>query len=761
MIGPSLAAADIFVDAAVELTAAPILQQSKPAIPPGCMQEEAATIMAPRRAAQPQGPCPPDDDGGSRQPPSMLKGARPPIFRATMLHPKPVGNALIGSLSGTTGPQRMQPYCLAGTPTASNASRMPRRKYWERSDAGDGSNHTQSGLHQGFGCFSLHSTVSDGCLTYIQPRDLRRRSAEGHAGAADRRLECWFDTVPTAAAARHAAAEDQLVLFRAVPGSVDVALASSQRVTRSRLPLWTPRPEIVAPSGRTHGADSLPRESSGLSPLTAVDWADFAADTERAAAPALQRQKPAVPHGFEPRVTNSIVAQHAAQVALTGLPAIRRSARVSQPAGQRQGALALQPLLERDKWDVILLRETHHRSLEEGAAWAQEGPNGLRSNGPAFWCHYTSQSRGLATLSRITAKIFNLTVRHSSATGRTLSVDTFGDLLYTVVCVYAPSVIAGRPYYFTQELLPSILADRHLLVNGDFNCITDSRTASPPGQRTLGYWTGLRHVKTDHCLYDVWRDLNADRAFSHIATGGHGSLQQVTLRRDTVGVAGCPPAAEGAQAEAAKGAALHAGVVWQFYGKPSTFWFHRLARERQSRTELKALWTGLFAEHPVSEAGGGAATGSGHVSPPEATAAAEGANRDGSMPATELEAALRSLLRGKAPGMDGIPYESYQHFWPALGQELTDETQEHGVMVFLDFEKAFDRLDRAWIERCMAAVGFDPGAQRWVHILHSGTTARVAYNGWHTDAFPVKSGVFQGSPLSSLLFLLATQAHGS
>ena len=63
--------------------------------------------------------------------------------------------------------------------------------------------------------------------------------------------------------------------------------------------------------------------------------------------------------------------------------------------------------------------------------------------------------------------------------------------------------------------------------------------------------------------------------------------------------------------------------------------------------------------------------------PPEATAAAEGANKDGSMPATELEAALRSLPCGKALGMDGIiPYEFYQRFWPALGQELTDVFHE-------------------------------------------------------------------------------------
>ena len=39
-----------------------------------------------------------------------------------------------------------------------------------------------------------------------------------------------------------------------------------------------------------------------------------------------------------------------------------------------------------------------------------------------------------------------------------------------------------------------------------------------------------------------------------------------------------------------------------------------------------------------------------------------------------------------------------------------------------------------------------------MRILHSGTTASVAMNGWHTDAYPVSSGVFQGSPLSPLLF---------
>ena len=54
----------------------------------------------------------------------------------------------------------------------------------------------------------------------------------------------------------------------------------------------------------------------------------------------------------------------------------------------------------------------------------------------------------------------------------------------------------------------------------------------------------------------------------------------------------------------------------------------------------------------------------------------------------------------------------------------------------------------------MTAVGFGAGGQRWVSLLHAGTTARVAFNGWHTARFPVQSGVFQGGPLSALLFVL-------
>ena len=84
-------------------------------------------------------------------------------------------------------------------------------------------------------------------------------------------------------------------------------------------------------------------------------------------------------------------------------------------------------------------------------------------------------------------------------------------------------------------------------------------------------------------------------------------------------------------------------------------------------------------------------------------------------------------------------------------------TGQPGAIVFLDLAKAFDRVDRAWILRSLEALGAPACIPRWVEVLHGGTCATVAYNGWVTDAFPVRSGVFQGSPLSPILYVAASQ----
>lgn len=78
-----------------------------------------------------------------------------------------------------------------------------------------------------------------------------------------------------------------------------------------------------------------------------------------------------------------------------------------------------------------------------------------------------------------------------------------------------------------------------------------------------------------------------------------------------------------------------------------------------------------------------------------------------------------------------------------------------GVIAFLDFEKAYDVVDRDWVYACMAAMGFGPVAIRWVRLLLTSTRTCCRFNGFHTREFPVLTGVAQGSPLSPALYVIA------
>jgi hypothetical protein len=56
--------------------------------------------------------------------------------------------------------------------------------------------------------------------------------------------------------------------------------------------------------------------------------------------------------------------------------------------------------------------------------------------------------------------------------------------------------------------------------------------------------------------------------------------------------------------------------------------------------------------------------------------AAEGPAADGSMSEAELRRALNTLPRGKAPGLDGLPYEFYSTFWTDVHPLLASAVNE-------------------------------------------------------------------------------------
>eukprot|EP00775_Hariotina_reticulata_P015037 gene15037-biopygen719 len=49
--------------------------------------------------------------------------------------------------------------------------------------------------------------------------------------------------------------------------------------------------------------------------------------------------------------------------------------------------------------------------------------------------------------------------------------------------------------------------------------------------------------------------------------------------------------------------------------------------------------------------------------------------------------------------------------------DYLQQERQPGVILFLDFAKAYDRLNRTWIQLCMQRMGFPPGSIRWVQLL--------------------------------------------
>jgi len=77
--------------------------------------------------------------------------------------------------------------------------------------------------------------------------------------------------------------------------------------------------------------------------------------------------------------------------------------------------------------------------------------------------------------------------------------------------------------------------------------------------------------------------------------------------------------------------------------------------------------------------------------------------------------------------------------------------------VFLDQEKAFDRVRWRYLENILGKIGFEQIEARRLMGLIRGGRAAILMNGWCGREFKLGRGVPQGDPLSPLLYVLALE----
>ena len=89
--------------------------------------------------------------------------------------------------------------------------------------------------------------------------------------------------------------------------------------------------------------------------------------------------------------------------------------------------------------------------------------------------------------------------------------------------------------------------------------------------------------------------------------------------------------------------------------------------------------------------------------------------------------------------------------------DLTDKENMPGLLIFIDFEKAFDSLEWKLLFNCLNVFNFGPNFKCWIKTFYKNIKSCVVNNGLCSDFFDLTRGVRQGDPLFPYLFLLAVE----
>ena len=89
--------------------------------------------------------------------------------------------------------------------------------------------------------------------------------------------------------------------------------------------------------------------------------------------------------------------------------------------------------------------------------------------------------------------------------------------------------------------------------------------------------------------------------------------------------------------------------------------------------------------------------------------------------------------------------------------EYSDRNQSNAAIIFLDYKKAFDRVEWEWVIRCLEKFNFGKKFQSWIKMIFKHAKASILTNGFRSKYFNISRSMRQGCPISPLLYILQVE----
>ena len=95
-----------------------------------------------------------------------------------------------------------------------------------------------------------------------------------------------------------------------------------------------------------------------------------------------------------------------------------------------------------------------------------------------------------------------------------------------------------------------------------------------------------------------------------------------------------------------------------------------------------------------------------------------------------------------------------------LTQDIINQAEENnseGAIIFLDQEKAYDRIEWGYLEACLKSFGFGPNFCKAITMLYKKGKSCIITNGFTSRFFSISRSMRQGCPIAAYLYILQSE----